>query len=148
MRLGAGATPVNVLLVEDSPSDVEFTTEALKESKLYINLDVVSDGVEALAFLRREGKYADAPRPNLVLLDLNLPRKGGLEVLEDIRADEDLKRLAVVILTTSSAEQDIITSYDLHANCYVTKPVDMAGFVRVVNAIQDFWFTVVQVSPE
>ena len=148
MKLGIGATPVNVLLVEDSPSDVEFTIEALKDSKLCINLDVVSDGAEALAFLRREGPHADAARPHLVLLDLNLPKKSGMEVLQEIRQDEDLKRLAVVILTTSSADSDIITSYDLHANCYVTKPVDMQGFVNVVNAIQDFWFTVVKLPPE
>ena len=148
MRLGVGATPVNVLLVEDSPSDVEFTTEALKDSKLCINLDVVYDGADALAFLRREGRHAGAPRPHLVLLDLNLPKKSGMEVLQEIREDEDLKRLAVVILTTSNADADIIASYDLHANCYITKPVDMKGFVDVVNAIQDFWFTVVKLPPD
>lgn len=139
---------VHLLLIEDNPDDVEFTREAFRDAKVCVNLEVASDGVEALAFLRKEGQYADAPRPDLVLLDLNLPKKKGLEVLAEMRADEGLKRLPVVILTASSAEEDILKSYDLNANSYITKPVDLAGLTEVVKAIDEFWFTVVRLPSE
>lgn len=136
--------PAEVLLVEDSPGDVRLTREALKEGKVRNNLSVVSDGVEAMAFLRREGKYADAPRPDIVLLDLNMPRKDGREVLAEMKSDELLKRIPVVVLTTSEAEQDILRTYDLHANCYLTKPVDLEQFISIVKSVEDFWLTIVQ----
>lgn len=136
--------PAEFLLVEDNPGDVRLTREALKECKLYNNLSVVGDGVEALAFLRREGKYADAPRPDVILLDLNLPRKGGREVLAEIKADPILKRIPVVVITSSEAEQDVLASYDLHVNCYVTKPVDLDQFIKVVQSISTFWLTIVK----
>lgn len=135
--------PVEILLVEDNPGDVRLTMEALKESKVINRLTVVKDGVEALAFLRRQGPYAQAPRPHLVLLDLNLPKKDGREVLAEIKADEDLKRIPVVILTTSQDEQDVFKSYHLHANCYITKPVDLEQFITVVKSIEDFWLGIV-----
>ena len=144
MTNGAMGKPVEVLLVEDNPGDVRLTLEALKDGKVNNHLSVVGDGVEALAFLRREEKYADAPRPDLVLLDLNLPKKDGRDVLAEIKKDEDLKRIPVVVLTTSKAEEDILKTYDLHANCYVTKPVDFDQFVMVVKSVEDFWFTVVK----
>lgn len=133
-----------VLLVEDSPGDVRLTREALKEGKVRNNLSVVHDGVEAMEFLRREGKYADAPRPDIVLLDLNMPRKDGREVLAEMKSDDDLKRIPVVILTTSEAEQDILKTYELHANCYLTKPVDLEQFISIVKSVEDFWLTIVQ----
>jgi CheY-like chemotaxis protein len=136
--------PIEVLLVEDNPGDVRLTREALKEGKVHNNLHVAPDGVEALAFLRREGKYADAVRPDLILLDLNLPRKSGREVLEEVKGDPALRNIPVVILTSSQAEQDIARAYDLHANCYITKPVDLDQFITVVKSIEDFWFTVVK----
>ncbi len=136
--------PAEVLLVEDSPGDVRLTREALKEGKVRNNLSVVSDGVEAMAFLRREGRYADAPRPDIVLLDLNMPRKDGREVLAEMKSDEQLKRIPVVVLTTSEAEQDILRTYDLHANCYLTKPVDLEQFISIVKSVEDFWLTIVQ----
>jgi CheY-like chemotaxis protein len=136
--------PVEVLLVEDSEGDVRLTREALKEAKVHNNLSVVKDGVEAMAFLRREGKYSAAPRPDLVLLDLNMPRKDGRAVLAEVKADPELRRIPVVILTTSKAEEDILRSYDLHANSYVTKPVDFEQFMNVVRSIEDFWLTVVK----
>ncbi len=141
---GAMGKPVEVLLVEDNPGDVRLTLEALKDGKVNNHLSVVEDGVEALAFLRREGKYADASRPDLILLDLNLPKKDGREVLSEIKTDEDLKRIPVVVLTTSKAEEDILKTYNLHANCYITKPVDFDQFVIVVRLIEDFWFTIVK----
>jgi CheY-like chemotaxis protein len=136
--------PIEVLLVEDNPGDVRLTREALKEGKVHNNLHVAPDGVEALAFLRREGRYADAVRPDLILLDLNLPRKSGREVLEEVKGDPALRNIPVVILTSSQAEQDIARAYDLHANCYITKPVDLDQFITVVKSIEDFWFTVVK----
>lgn len=139
--------PIEILLVEDNPGDVRLTQEALAEGKICNNLYVVGDGVEALAFLHREPPFAAMPRPDLVLLDLNLPRMGGVEVLRHIKADEGLKRIPVVILTTSNAEQDIVKSYDLHANCYITKPVDFERFMQVVQQIQSFWFSIVQLPP-
>lgn len=140
----ARATPIEILLVEDSPGDVRLTREALKDAKVRNNLHVVPDGVEALAFLRRTGRHADAPRPDLVLLDLNLPKKDGREVLEEIKADEGLKHIPVVILTTSQAEQDILESYRLRANAYVTKPVDLEQFLKVVKSIEQFWLEIVR----
>lgn len=136
--------PVEILLVEDNPADVRLTIEALREGKVRNNLSVARDGVEALQHLRREGAYATAARPDLVLLDLNLPRRDGREVLAEIKADADLKQIPVVVLTTSSAEADILRSYSLHANCYITKPVDLDQFVQVVKSIDDFWLTIVK----
>jgi FOG: CheY-like receiver len=133
----------HVLLVEDNPGDVRLTKEALKEGKVYSNLHWAKDGVEALEFLRRQGKFADVPRPDIILLDLNLPKKDGREVLSEIKNDDDLKRIPVVILTTSKAEEDVLRSYQLHANCYVTKPVDLEKFIGVVQSIDKFWLTVV-----
>jgi CheY-like chemotaxis protein len=138
------AEPINILLVEDNPGDVRLTVEALREGKVHNCLSVAPDGVEALAFLRREGKHAGAPRPDVILLDLNLPKKDGREVLAEIKADEDLRKIPVVILTTSKAEEDILRSYALHANCYVTKPVDLEQFITVVKSIEDFWFSIVR----
>ena len=135
--------PIEILLVEDNPGDVRLTIEALRESKVRNNLHTAVDGVEALAFLRREGDYAAAVRPDLILLDLNLPRKDGREVLADIKADPSLKTIPVVILTTSRAEQDVLRSYELQANCYITKPVDLDQFITVVKSIEDFWLTIV-----
>ena len=139
--------PIEILMVEDNPGDVRLTVEALKEAKVRNNLHTVEDGVEALAFLRRQGRYADAPRPDLVLLDLNLPKMNGREVLAEIKEDQDLRRIPVVILTVSQAEQDIVKSYNLHANCYITKPVDLDQFLEVVKSIENFWLTVVMLPP-
>lgn len=141
------AAPIEILLVEDNPGDVRLTQEALAEGKIRNNLYVVGDGVEALAFLHREAAFAAMPRPDLILLDLNLPRMGGIEVLKHIKADDGLKRIPVVILTTSNAEQDVVKSYDLHANCYITKPVDFDRFMQVVQHIQSFWFSIVHLPP-
>ena len=140
--------PIEILLVEDNPGDVELTREALLDSKMHMNLSVVSDGVEALAFLRREGAYADVPRPDLILLDLNLPKKDGRAVLGEIKQDGVLRHIPVVVLTSSRAEQDIVKAYDLHANCYVTKPVDFDQFITIVRSIEQFWFTVVRLPRE
>ena len=140
--------PIEILLVEDNPGDVRLTQEALTDNKMRNRLHVVVDGVEAMAFLRREGKYADAPRPDLVLLDLNLPKKDGREVLAEIKADESLKRTPVVILTTSQAEEDILEAYELNANCYITKPVDLDQFLKVVRSIENSWLTIVKLPPE
>ena len=139
---------IDILLVEDSPADVLITREALTEAKLLNTIHVVENGVAALEFLRRQGKYASAPRPDLILLDLNLPRKNGREVLAEIKTDEDLKSIPVVVLTTSRAEEDVIKSYNLHANCYVVKPVEFDNFVKAVQSIRQFWFTVVTLPPE
>ncbi|MFL6053624.1 MAG: response regulator [Actinoallomurus sp.] len=138
------ASPIEVLLVEDDPGDVVLTKEAFDDNKVSNKLSVVSDGEEAMRFLRREADYADAPRPDLVLLDLNLPRKDGRQVLEEIKADETLRAIPVVVLTTSEAEEDILRSYRLHANAYVTKPVDFDQFVKVVRQIDDFFVSVVK----
>jgi CheY-like chemotaxis protein len=139
--------PIEVLLVEDNPGDVNLTREAMENSKIHIALHAVSDGVEAMAFLRQAGKYAEAPRPDLVLLDLNLPKKDGKEVLAEIKADPDLKRIPVVILTISKDEEDILKSYNLHANCYITKPIELNQFIKVVKTIEDFWLTIVKLPP-
>ena len=139
---------IEILLVEDNPGDVRLTAEALKDANVRNNLSVARDGVEAVAFLRRQGKYADAPRPNLILLDLNLPKKNGREVLAEIKADKGLKRIPVVILTTSNDQDDIINTYNLCANCYVTKPVELEQFFRVVKSIEEFWLTTVKLPEE
>jgi two-component system, chemotaxis family, response regulator Rcp1 len=139
-----GGRPVEILLVEDNEGDARLAREALRETKLRNNLHHVADGEEAMAFLRKQGGYAGRPTPDLVLLDLNLPRKDGREVLKEIKADEHLKRIPVVILTTSRAEEDIVRSYDLHANCYISKPLGMEQFVKVVRSVEDFWFTIVR----
>ncbi len=140
--------PIEILLVEDNAGDVRLTEEALREGKVRNNLHVARDGVEAIEFLRRQGKFAAAPRPDLVLLDLNLPRRDGREVLAEIKEDPDLRTIPVVVLTTSSAERDILRSYSLHANCYITKPVDLDQFVKVVRSIDEFWLTVVRLPNE
>ncbi len=139
--------PVELLLVEDSPGDVRLTMEALKEGRVINNLTVVHDGEEAIALLRRQGKYANAARPDLILLDLNLPRKSGLELLAEIKADPSLQQIPVVVLTTSRAEQDILRTYELHANCYIVKPVDLDQFIDVVQSIKNFWLAVVVLPP-
>jgi chemotaxis family two-component system response regulator Rcp1 len=139
--------PVEILLVEDNAGDVRLAREGLRECKLLNNLSVAEDGVKALSFLRREGAYANAPRPDLIMLDLNLPRKDGREVLREIKEDDSLKSIPVVILTTSKAEEDIVKSYSLHANCYVTKPLAIEQFINVVQAIENFWFTIVKLPP-
>ena len=135
---------INILLVEDNPGDVRLTVEALKENRLHTNIHVAKDGVEAMTFLRQEEPHTDALRPDLILLDLNLPKKDGREVLAEIKADERLKYIPVAILTTSQAEEDILRTYDLHANCYITKPVDLNQFIKVVRTIENFWFTIVR----
>jgi len=135
--------PIQVLLVEDNPADVRLTRDALSEGKVVNELSVVTDGVEALRYLRREGSYAAAPRPDLVLLDLNLPRKSGREVLQEIKADPELRRIPVMVLTTSKADEDLDRAYSLHANCYIRKPVDLDEFLEVVRSIEHFWFTIV-----
>jgi CheY-like chemotaxis protein len=142
------AAPVEILLVEDNAGDVRLTREALLEGKVYSNLHWVKDGVEALEFLRREGKHADAPRPDIILLDLNLPKKDGREVLAVIKGDDHLKQIPVVVLTTSKAEEDVLRSYALHANCFITKPVDLDKFILVVKSIDRFWLTVVTLPPQ
>ncbi|HVL05344.1 MAG TPA: response regulator [Acidimicrobiales bacterium] len=139
--------PVRILLVEDSPSDVAMTIEALREGRIANEMHVVDDGEVAMDFLHREGEFADAPRPDLIILDLNLPRKDGREVLEEIKNDEDLKAIPVVVLTTSSAEADILRSYKLHANSYVTKPVGFEPFLAAVHAIEEFWLALVRLPP-
>ncbi len=139
--------PVEILLVEDNPGDVRLTQEALKEGKVKNNLHIAKDGIEALAYLRREGEFNNSVRPDLVLLDLNLPRMDGRELLEIIKMDDDLKRIPVVILTTSKAEEDILRTYNLHANCYISKPVDLDQFIKVVKTIEDFWMTIVKLPP-
>src|ERR1700730_396030 len=141
------AQPLEVLLVEDSPGDVRLTKEALKDAKVHINLRVVRDGIDAMAFLMREGEYATAPRPDLILLDLNLPRKDGREVLREIKENQELKSIPVVILTTSASEADILRSYLLHANCYITQLVNHDGFLPSVRSIDSFWLSVVKLPP-
>jgi chemotaxis family two-component system response regulator Rcp1 len=139
---------MQVLLVEDNPGDVRLTQEALKDAKVHLDLNVVPDGVVAMEYLYRQGKYADSPRPDLVLLDLNLPRKDGREVLAEIKSDPTLQTIPVVVLTTSASEADILRTYMLHANCYIAKPVDMEGFLTVVRSIDDFWLSVVKLPPK
>lgn len=136
--------PIEILLVEDNPGDVRLTMEVFKEAKIHNNLHVAVDGIEAMTFLRRGGKYSKASRPDLILLDLNLPKKDGREVLAEIKNDPLLRSIPVVVLTTSKAEEDILKSYDLHVNCYITKPVDLDQFIEVVKGIEDFWLTIVK----
>jgi two-component system, chemotaxis family, response regulator Rcp1 len=136
--------PIEILLVEDNPGDVRLSIEVLRDAKVHNHLNTVSDGVEALSFLRREGIYADAPHPDLILLDLNLPKKDGREVLAEIKADDNLKRIPVVVLTTSQSEEDILKAYELHANCYISKPVNLDQFIKVVQSIEAFWLTIVK----
>jgi CheY-like chemotaxis protein len=138
------AGPIEVLLVEDNPGDIRLTIEAMRESKVLVNLSVAQDGEQALSFLRREAAHRDAPRPDLILLDLNLPRKDGREVLAEVKADDSLRSIPVVVLTTSRAEEDILRTYNLHANCFITKPVDLDQFITVVGSIGEFWFSVVR----
>ncbi len=142
--MNSNIRPIEILLVEDSPGDVRLTQEAFKDSRILNNLHVVSDGVEALAFLRREPRYAGAVQPDLIILDLNLPRKNGQEVLAEIKEDPDLKHIPVIVLTVSSAEEDILRSYNLHANCYITKPVDLERFLTAVKGIENFWLAIVK----
>jgi len=142
--IGEGAGAIEVLLVEDSPGDVRLTREAFRDAKVHIHLHVASDGADAMSFLRRQGEYANTPRPDLILLDLNLPKKDGREVLAEIKDSPTLKSIPVVILTTSASEADILQSYQLHANCYITKPVDLDGFLKVVKSIDSFWLSVVR----
>jgi len=143
-----GQRAIEILMVEDSPSDAQLAIEALQAAKISNRLSHVEDGVEALQFLRRQGPYRDAPRPDLILLDLNLPRKDGREVLEELKQDPDLKVIPVVVLTTSRSEEDVLRSYQLHANCYITKPVDFTQFMNVVKSIEHFWLTVVTLPKE
>lgn len=147
MTLRNAPEAFEILLVEDNPGDARLAQEALKEGRMTSRLKVVVDGVKAMSFLRREGQYQGSPRPNLILLDLNLPRKDGRQVLAELKADEDLRRIPVVVLTTSQAEQDIMRSYDLHANCYITKPVDLDRFISVVRSIEEYWCSVVTLPP-
>jgi len=144
MNFESPVQPVDILLVEDNAGDVRLTQEVLRDSKVRNNLIVANNGVEALACLRKQGKYSSTARPDLILLDLNLPVKDGREVLAEIKGDPDLKRIPVVILTTSKAEEDILKTYNLHANCYVTKPVDLEQFVKVVKSLEDFWLAIVR----
>lgn len=136
--------PIEILLVEDNPADIRLTQEVLTDARVFNNLHVAHDGEEALQFLRQEGKFSESPRPDLILLDLNLPRKDGRQVLQEIKEDQSLMFIPVVVLTTSEAEQDIVRSYKLHANCYINKPVDLDQFIRVVAAIEDFWLSIVR----
>jgi CheY-like chemotaxis protein len=138
--------PIEILLVEDSPDDADLTIDALRDGRVQNRVTHVEDGVEAMAFLRREGRYADAPRPDLILLDLNLPRKNGREVLAEVKQDPNLRRIPVVIMTSSDDEKDILTAYNLYVNCYVTKPVDLDQFIGVVKSIEHFWFSIVKLA--
>jgi CheY-like chemotaxis protein len=142
------ARPIEILLVEDNPGDVRLAQEGMKEGKIANNLSVATDGEEAMAFLHREGNYADAPRPDLILLDLNLPKKDGREVLAEVKSDPNLRRIPVVVLTMSKAEEDIFRAYDNHANCYITKPIDLDQFIKVVQGIETFWFSVVELPSD
>lgn len=148
MQTDTETKPIEILLVEDNPGDVRLTIDAFKEGKVSNNFSVVEDGVEAMAYLRKEGKYVNAKRPDIILLDLNLPRKDGREVLVEVKNDEKLKRIPIVVLTTSKADEDIIKSYNYHANCYISKPVDLNEFLRVVKTIEDFWLSVVKLPKE
>jgi two-component system response regulator len=144
MQLAAQGKAVEILLVEDNPGDADLARDALESSRVLNKLHVVADGVEAMEFLRGRGKFTNVPQPDLVLLDLNLPRKDGREVLAEIKSDDELKRIPVVILTTSKAEEDILMTYNLHGNCFITKPIDLEQFLKVVKSIEDFWLTIVK----
>ncbi len=138
------ARPVQILIVEDNPADARLVREVMRDSKVLNEISWVPDGVEALAFLRREGKYAQSPRPNLIFLDLNMPKKDGREVLRDVKADPDLRRIPVVVMTSSQAEEDVARAYDQHANCYIRKPIDFLQFHQVVKELENFWFATVE----
>jgi len=138
---------IEILLVDDNEGDVRLAVETLRDSKIHNHVNIARDGVEAMAYLRKEGEFANAIRPDLIFLDLNMPRKDGREVLEEVKSDSELKRIPIVILTISQAEQDILKSYNLHANCFITKPVDLQQFVKVVQTIEEFWFTIVKLPP-
>ena len=142
------AKPVDLLLVEDNPGDVRLAKEALKECKIDNTVYVAQDGIEALAFLRKEGEHEKAPRPDLILLDLNLPRKSGREVLAEVKADPSLRRIPIVVMTVSRDEEDVLKAYNLHANCYITKPIDFGQFIRITRSIEDFWFRIVKLPPK
>jgi two-component system, chemotaxis family, response regulator Rcp1 len=148
MPMHSTSTPIQVLLVEDNPGDVRLTREAFRDAKMHLDLHVVGDGVEAMEFLLQEGGFSERPRPDLILLDLNLPRKDGREVLAEIKNHPTLKSIPVVVLTTSASDADIEKSYLLHANCYISKPVELEGFLTVVQSIDDFWLTVVRLPPK
>ncbi len=148
MNIKENARPINILMVEDNPMDVRLTLEAFKESKILNDMTVLGDGEEAMKFLHREGKYTDARRPDLILLDLNLPKMDGIEVLAEIKTDENLKCIPVVVMTTSKSEEDVIKSYDHHANCFITKPVSLDGFTTVIQSIDNFWLTIVTLPSE
>ncbi|MFO7996249.1 MAG: response regulator [Dehalococcoidia bacterium] len=148
MRSQIAERPVEILIVDDNPGDLRLTAEALKEGKVQNRLHLAKDGIEAIAFLRRQGKYIDAPRPDLILLDLNMPRMNGREVLAEIKEDSELKHIPVVMLTGSREMGDIVRTYDLHANCYVTKPIDLEQYIRMVRSITDFWLTTVKLPTE
>jgi two-component system, chemotaxis family, response regulator Rcp1 len=139
--------PIEILMADDNKGDVRLTLEALKGAKVKNNVHVVENGIEAMAFLRKEGKYANVPRPDIILLDLNMPKKDGREVLQEIKSDPDLKCIPVVILTVSQAEEDILKTYNLHANCFISKPVDLDQFIKIVKSLEDFWFTIVKLPP-
>lgn len=139
---------VDILIVEDNPGDARLIREVLNDNKVYSSLFIVNDGVEAMNFLNNKGKFKSVPRPDLIILDLNLPKKDGREVLAEIKADEDLKYIPVVIMTISQAEEDILKTYKLHANCYVTKPIDLTEFIKVIKSIEDFWFSIVKLPPK
>jgi CheY-like chemotaxis protein len=147
MKVGEESRPIEILLVEDNAGDVRLVKEALEENKFLNNLHVARDGVEAMKFLHKEGEYANAVRPDLILLDLNLPKKDGREVLAEVKGDEDLKRIPVVIMTISKAEEDILKTYNLHANCYITKPIDLDQFIKVVKSVESFWLAIVELPP-
>jgi CheY-like chemotaxis protein len=147
MKVGEESRPIEILLVEDNAGDVRLVKEALEENKFLNNLHVARDGVEAMKFLHKEGEYANAVRPDLILLDLNLPKKDGREVLAEVKVDEDLKRIPVVIMTISKAEEDILKTYNLHANCYITKPIDLDQFIKVVKSVENFWLAIVELPP-
>lgn len=146
--MNTGGKPVEILLVEDNEGDIRLTQEAFRESKVCNQLHVVKDGVEAIAFLKKEGTHVNAVRPDLILLDLNLPKRNGIEVLQEIKNDDKLKRIPVLVLTSSEADRDIVGSYNLHANCFITKPLDLNDFLQLVQAIEDFWLTIVKLPRE
>ena len=147
MSDATGARPIEILLVEDNPGDVRLLMETFREGRIRNRISLVEDGVEALAFLHKEGEHSSAPRPDLILLDLSLPRKNGQEVLAEVKQDADLKRIPVVVITSSQAEKDILQAYNNYANCYLTKPVDLEQFMGVVRSVEEFWFTVVKLPP-
>lgn len=148
MQARPNGSLIEILMVEDNPADARLTIEAFKDAKVLNRMNVVEDGEAAMAYLRREGKYANASRPDLILLDLNLPKKDGREVLAEIKADSGLKRIPVVVLTTSEDQKDILKAYDLHVNAYITKPVDLDQFIRIVEAVENFWLSVVKLPPK